>query len=470
VRKVNRSGALRAAAVLMALISCLTIAAALIRRAREQPLRLAAVPATATPGIRLARGFARDVQIAKDALANADESQAATALDAARRLAIVLDTTAPHPVPRTDWVDETRTAIARGDYDRARDLLAPADERTLAEWAAPEAAAGGADFSAYVGAPVIDATGAQVGEIAAVSGEGVDLAISPKTASAGFADQHTPLFDRIQLIARTPVRRTVRPQDLFAVPARGGEAALVAAPTLNPRALRVCSDPNNLPFSDKLERGFENAIARVLARELGAELEYAWWPARRGFLRQTLNARRCDIVMGLPSGHESALTTRPLYRSSYVFVYGPKAPHATAVEAPELRETRIGVPIVGDGANPPPVDALVRQGLVHNLHGYSVYGDHRDESPPSELVRAVSRGDVDLAVAWGPLGGYYANQVSPPLTLAPLTEAGSPFAFDISLAVRRDDAALVAELDAVIARNRQEIDAILDRYHMPRIE
>jgi mxaJ protein len=466
---VNRSGALRVAAVLLALISCLTIAAVLIRRARERPLRLAAVPTTVTPGIRLARGFARDVQIAKDALANADESQAAAALDAARRLAIVLDTTAPHPVPRTDWIDETRAAIARGDYDRARQLLAPADERTLAEWAAPEAAAGGGDFSAYLGAPVIDATGAQVGEVASVNGEGVDLAITPSSVSGSF-DQHTPLFDRIQLVARTPVRRTVRPQDVFAVPARGPEAASVAAPTLNPRALRVCSDPSNLPFSDKLERGFENAIARVLARELGAELQYAWWPARRGFLRQTLNARRCDIVMGLPSGHERALTTRPLYRSSYVFVYGPKAPRATAVEAPELREMRIGVPIVGDGANPPPVDALVRHGLVNNLHGYSVYGDQRDDTPPAELIRAVSRGDVDLAVAWGPLAGYYANQVSPPLALQPLTEAGSPFAFDISLAVRRDDTALLAELDAVIARSRQEIDAILDRYHMPRLE
>jgi mxaJ protein len=469
VRRVDRSGALRAAAVLMALISCLTIAAVRIRRARERPLQLAAVPATATPGMRLARGFARDVQIAKDALANADESRAAAALLAARRLAIVLDTTAPHPVPRSDWIDETRTAIARGDYARARQLLAPADERTLAEWAAPEAAAGGGDFSAYIGAPVIDATGARVGEVASLNSEGVDLAISPSRVSGGFGDQHTPLFDRIQLIARTPVRRTVRAQDLFAVPARGPEPALVAAPTLNPRALRVCSDPANLPFSDKLEGGFENAIAQLLARELGAELEYAWWPARRGFLRQTLNARRCDVVMGLPAGHERALTTRPLYRSSYVFVYGPKAPRATAVDAPELREMRIGVPVVGDGANPPPVDALIRHGLAANLHGYSVYGEHRDDAPPAELIWAVSRGDVDLAVAWGPLAGYYANQAAPPLALQPLTEAGSPFAFDISLAVRREDTALLAELDAIIARSRQEIDAILDRYHIPRL-
>jgi mxaJ protein len=243
----------------------------------------------------------------------------------------------------------------------------------------------------------------------------------------------------------------------------------VAAPTLNPRSLRVCSDPNNLPFSDKLERGFENAIAQVLARELGAELEYAWWPARRGFLRQTLNAHRCDLVMGLPTGHERALTTRPVYRSSYVFVFGPQAPRVTSVEARELRETRIGVPIVGDdGANPPPVDALLRQGLVHNLHGYSVYGDYRDESPPAELIRAVSRGDVDLAVAWGPLAGYYAHRAEPPLELAQLTESGSPFVFDISLAVRRDDAALLADLDAVLERRRAEIDAILDRFHMPR--
>jgi ABC-type amino acid transport substrate-binding protein len=129
---------------------------------------------------------------------------------------------------------------------------------------------------------------------------------------------------------------------------------------------------------------------------------------------------------------------------------------------------RIGVPLVGDdGANPPVTDVLVENGLVNNLRGYPVYGDYRDESPPAELIRAVSRGDVDVAVAWGPLAGYYAARMS--LTVLPLADPDGRFSFDISLAVRDEDSSLRAELDAILARRRSAIGAILDRYHVPRL-
>jgi mxaJ protein len=453
MHSANPSSARRFAAALAALAIVITCAPKLAQSRPTSELQMAAVPAAATPGIRLARGFAHDVQRAKDALANANESEAGNALDAARRLAIVLDTAAPVPRPtsRLEWIDAVRSALERRDVDRAKELLAPADERTLAQWAAPHA--GPSDPRAYVGAAVVDAVGAQIGQVAAVRGGGLEIHVP--AASAGGSS--------------TTI--TVRVQDVFAGSEPPSGPAVVAAPTLNPRALRVCADPNNLPFSDQRERGFENKLAQLLARELGAELQYTWWPARRGFLRTTLNAYRCDLVMGVPTGYERVLTTRPVYRSSYVVVFGPRAPRVSSIEAPELRSTRIGVPLVGDdGANPPAIDALVRHGLTQNLRGYPVYGDYRTESPPAELIRAVSRGEIDLAVAWGPLAGYFANQVSPPLAFAALTQAGAAFSFDISLAVRREDEQLVAELDLALERRRIEIDAILASYHVPRAD
>jgi mxaJ protein len=237
------------------------------------------------------------------------------------------------------------------------------------------------------------------------------------------------------------------------------------------RTLHVCADPNNMPFSNRARQGFENRLAEVVARSLDADLAYTFWPQRRGFLRMTLNARRCDVVMGVPVGSEGVLTTEPYYRSGYVFVYGAHAPHVSSFDAPELAALRIGVPLVADdGANPPAMAALARRHLVTNVRGYSVYGDYRRESPPSELVEAVRQNEVDLAVAWGPLAGYYAARSQPALAISPVPDGpGGPetFRFDIAMAVRRDDEPLRAELDRVIVEHRRELDAILREFRVP---
>lgn len=237
-----------------------------------------------------------------------------------------------------------------------------------------------------------------------------------------------------------------------------------------PRQLRVCADPNNLPFSNDKGEGFENKIAELLARELEAELRYTWWAQRRGFFRNTLSAGLCDVVIGVPTEVEFVLPTRPYYRSSYAFVF-PKGKAVTSFDDPRLRTLRIGVPLVGDdGANPPPVTALSRRGIIDNVVGYSVTGDYRKDSPPAEVVRAVGRGEVDVAIAWGPLAGFYARQQSPPLELSPISaiEPGAPFSFDISMGVRKKDRALKAELERVLTAKRAEIDRILDGYGVPR--
>jgi mxaJ protein len=248
-----------------------------------------------------------------------------------------------------------------------------------------------------------------------------------------------------------------------------------AASAVAAEPLRVCSDPNNLPFSNRAGEGFENKIADLIARDLGADVKYTWWAQRRGFLRNTLNADLCDVVMGYPAAAGPALTTKPYYRSSYVFLTR-RARHLriSSFNDPILRRLRIGVQLIGDdGANSPPAHALSRRGIVRNLVGFSVYGDYRTNSPPSAIVAAVAHGDVDAAAVWGPLAGYFAQLQPEPLDVVPVrpaTDANLPQVFEISMAVRNGDEARRRQLDGFIDRRRVDIDRVLAEYRVPRVE
>jgi mxaJ protein len=239
---------------------------------------------------------------------------------------------------------------------------------------------------------------------------------------------------------------------------------------------RVCADPNNLPFSNKAEAGFENRIAQLLAKDLGKRVEYTWWAQRRGFIRNTLNAETCDVVMGVPSSFDLALVSAPYYRSSYVFVSRrDNKLDVKSFDDPALRRARIGVQLVGDdGANTPPVHALGARGIVGNLKGYTVYGDYSQPNPTARIMTAVANGDVDVAIVWGPTAGYFAKTHSIPFRLTPVSPQIDlpflPFVYDISLAVRRRDKAFRDTLDSLLIRERPAIRKILDEYGIPRIE
>ena len=238
------------------------------------------------------------------------------------------------------------------------------------------------------------------------------------------------------------------------------------------RELRVCADPSNLPFSNNRLEGFENKIVAVLAADLKAEVRYVWWAQRRGFIRNTLNENLCDLIPGIASGVERVATTRPYYRSGYVFV--SRGGGITSLDDPGLRDLTIGVQMIGDDfANTPPAHALSRRGLVGNVRGYSVLGDYAAEDRLGKIVEAVSQGEIDLAVVWGPVAGFYARRQSG-LTLAPVSPRMDgptlPMVFDISMAVRRDDTARHAEIDGALRRKRAEIDDILAQYGVPRLD
>lgn len=242
------------------------------------------------------------------------------------------------------------------------------------------------------------------------------------------------------------------------------------------RVLRVCADPNNLPFSDSTGAGFENKLASLVADEMNATVAYTWWAQRRGFVRNTLNARQCDVVMGVPAGFELTAVTHPYYRSSYVFVSRrDRKLRVRSFDDPALRRLTVGVQLVGDdGANPPPAHALARRGIVENVRGYNVQADYRQASPPARIIDAVARGDIDIAVAWGPLAGYFASRESAPLDVVPVSPQmdppALPFTFSIAMGVRRGDRALRDTLNAILTRRRASIDSLLTAYGVPLLE
>jgi mxaJ protein len=250
--------------------------------------------------------------------------------------------------------------------------------------------------------------------------------------------------------------------------------AHLAASSIEP--LRVCADPNNLPFTNSNGEGFENKIAALLARDLGTRVEYTWFAQRRGFLRNTLAAQTCDVVIGLPVDTDAAWTTKPYYRSTYVFVTRrSRKLRIRSFDDPRLRTLRIGVELVGDdGANTPPAHALSRRGMVSNVVGFSVYGDYRANSPPSAIIAAVARGDVDVAAAWGPMAGYFAAKQPVALDVVPVQPQIDgrflPQTFSIAMATRRRDQARHDRLEQFIEQRKGDIDRILADYHVPRVD
>lgn len=241
------------------------------------------------------------------------------------------------------------------------------------------------------------------------------------------------------------------------------------------QALRVCSDPNNLPYSNQQQQGFENQLAQLIAKDLDMRVTYFWFPQRSSFFRKTLNSGVCDVVMGVPAGFSEASTTRPYYRSSYVFISRrDRNLHITSFDDPRLRSLRIGVHVMGEQDDTlPPVHALTSRGIVRNLVGYSIFGNLDEKNPPADLIKAVEENQVDLAVAWGPMAGYFARRSPVPMEITPVesdpAEPELPFCFDIAIGVRKGDSELKNRLDAELARRHTEIEQILRSYGIPQV-
>lgn len=274
--------------------------------------------------------------------------------------------------------------------------------------------------------------------------------------------------DRSQYF-RAQIRRSC--SKWLAVPILMATAAVsYAAPVL-----RVCADPNNLPWSNQQQQGFENRIASLIAGDMGMQVSYVWYSQGEKFFRKTLDAGACDVVMGVPAGMDEAATTHPYYVSSYAFLSRrDRHLEIRSLDDPRLRTLRIGVHILGEQDDSlPPVHALISRGIVTNLVGYSIFGNLNEHNPSADLIRAVVNRDVDVAVVWGPLAGYFARQSPVPLDVTPIAadpkNPGLPMAFAIGMGVRPGDEALRQRLDAELARRQPEIQRLLIAYGIPQV-
>lgn len=256
-------------------------------------------------------------------------------------------------------------------------------------------------------------------------------------------------------------------------------AALVLLGSCNlvpQRTLTACADPNNLPFSNQAGQGFENKLAEMIASDLHAKLQYVWWAQRRGYVRNTLNERKCDFWPGIGSNVEMVVTTRPYYRSTYMFVSRSNENlKGLTLDDPRLKHLKIGVQMVGnDATNTPPAHALASRGIISNVRGYMLYGDYSKPNPPSQIIRAVERGDVDVALVWGPLAGYFAARSPVPLRLEPVTpwmaDLEYPMQFDISVGVQNGNDKLLKEIEEVLRQRQPAIRKLLADYDVPLVE
>lgn len=249
---------------------------------------------------------------------------------------------------------------------------------------------------------------------------------------------------------------------------------LILTAVADGRELRVCADPNNLPFSNDRQEGFENKIIAIVAEQLDARLSYVWWAQRRGLVSEALNTGLCDVIAGTAEIGGVLLTYPAYYRSSYAFVELAEAPVINSFDVPQLNNLRVGVQLVGDGFNTPPAEAIARRGIVGNVRGYFLLDDYRRANPPERIIEAVANGEIDVALAWGPMAGYFARLQSKPLRVRPVAEPYKdldlPMAFDIHMGLRLDQGELRRDVERALDQRRGDVDAILAAYGVPRLD
>ena len=239
---------------------------------------------------------------------------------------------------------------------------------------------------------------------------------------------------------------------------------------VDPKTLRVCADPSNLPFSNEKGEGFENKIAELLAGKLHKELAYSFYPGATGFVRNTLNAHLCDVILGMPQGNDLVQPTNPYYRTTYAIVTrtGAEVDGVAALDDPRLKEKAHRIGLV---ANTPPGNILARNGLMSIVKPYPLMVDTRIESSSARMIHDLEAGDIDVALLWGPIAGYYAKHSSANLHVTPLPETpGARMAFRIAFGVRHSDQNWKRELNRLIAENKGEMEKILLDYGVPLLD
>jgi quinoprotein dehydrogenase-associated probable ABC transporter substrate-binding protein len=238
---------------------------------------------------------------------------------------------------------------------------------------------------------------------------------------------------------------------------------------IDPKVLRVCADPHNMPFSTEQGEGFENKIAELFAEKLGRGLAYAWYPQATGFVRNTLAAHRCDVITGVPQGDDLVQVTNPYYHSVYALVFkrGSGLDGVDTLEDPRLKGKHIGVV-----AGTPPANNMTVNGLMANAKPYPLMVDTRVDSSAAAMMRDLEAGEIDAGVLWGPMAGYYAQQAKVPMTVVPLVKetTGPRLSYRIAMGVRFSDQDWKRQLNRLIAENQPAINKILLSFGVPLLD
>ena len=238
---------------------------------------------------------------------------------------------------------------------------------------------------------------------------------------------------------------------------------------VDPKVLRVCADPRNLPFSNQQGEGFENKLAELFAAKLQKKIDYMYYPQATGFVRMTLGAHRCDVIMGFPQGDDLVQGTNPYYRTAYAII---SKPGSSLNDVAELKDPRLKDKHIGIVAGTPPATNMAVNGLMTNAKPYPLMIDTRVDSSAEAMINDLNKGDIDAAILWGPMAGFYAKKSDPPLHVTPLVHetSGPQMIYRIGMGVRRADQNWKRLLNRLIQENQGEINKILIGYGVPLLD
>ncbi|MGY3604842.1 substrate-binding domain-containing protein [Bradyrhizobium sp. Leo121] len=251
--------------------------------------------------------------------------------------------------------------------------------------------------------------------------------------------------------------------------AQTNESGDLSIELIDPKVLRVCADPRNLPFSNEKGEGFENKLAELFAQKLQKKLEFTYFPQATGFVRMTLGSHRCDVIMGFPQGDELAQGTNPYYRTAYALVtkQGSGLDDVTTLEDERLKGKHIGIV-----AGTPPGTNMAAAGLMATAKPYPLMIDTRIDSSAEAMMKDLAKGEIDAGVLWGPMAGFYAKEANPPLHVTPLVKetTGPKLIYRIGMGVRPADQNWKRQLNRLIQENQGEINKILLDYGVPLLD
>ena len=251
--------------------------------------------------------------------------------------------------------------------------------------------------------------------------------------------------------------------------AQTNESGDISIELVDPKVLRVCADPRNMPFSNEKGEGFENKVAALFAEKLQKRLEFAYYPGASGFVRNTLGAHRCDVILGFPQGDDLAQGTNPYYRTAYALVTkdGSGLDGVATLKDERLKGKHIGIV-----AGTPPVTYMAMDGLMANAKPYALMTDTRVDSSAEAMLADMTSANIDAGILWGPIAGFYAKKASPPLHVTPLVKetAGPRLVYRVGMGVRPADQNFKRQLNRLIRENQPAINKILLDYGVPLLD